>query len=244
MTAAPRPLPPAFYIRGRGDGGWRDWLSLLHPPYTAWNLGNVAIGAALVHPINLGRLGWSLLGFFLGLGVAAHALDEAHGHPLYTGLPDWQLVTVAVVALAGAAADGWFVGGARLLPFIGVGVFLVAAYNLEWFDGMLHNTVGMAAAWGAFPVLTGYFVQRWSLSTASVVVAIGVFGLTCVQRVLSTPARWIRRDTSDVTAVAALPDGTTRALSPADLLRPLERSLRLLSWSMVVLAVGLVLAAR
>ena len=35
---------PAFYaLRG---GGWRDLVTLLHPPYTAWHLSYVALGAA------------------------------------------------------------------------------------------------------------------------------------------------------------------------------------------------------
>ena len=28
-------------------GGWRDYVTLLHPPYTVWHLSYVAIGAAL-----------------------------------------------------------------------------------------------------------------------------------------------------------------------------------------------------
>ena len=58
----------AFYDMGRGTGGFRDWLTLLHPPYTVWHLSYVAIGAALVpHPV-LWRLGGTLLAFFLAVG--------------------------------------------------------------------------------------------------------------------------------------------------------------------------------
>jgi hypothetical protein len=235
---------PAFYAPGAGDGGWRAWLSLLHPPYTAWHLSYVAIGAALAHPIRLDRLGWSLLGFFLAMGVGAHALDEVHGHPLRTGLPDWWLRAVAVAAVTGAVADGWLVGGLHLVPFMVVGVVLVLGYNLEWFGGVLHNTAGFGAAWGAFPLLTGYFVQHWMLSPASWIAALAAFGLSVAQRTLSTPARWIRRSLADVTAVAEHPDGTTQHLSSSELLRPLEVALRVMSWSMVVLAVALVVAAR
>ncbi len=40
---------PAFYA-ARAHG-WGDWWTLLHPPYTAWHLAYVAIGASLaVHP--------------------------------------------------------------------------------------------------------------------------------------------------------------------------------------------------
>ena len=43
---------PAFYARGGGPVG--DWITLLHPPYTAWHLGYVGIGAALVPRLDWG----------------------------------------------------------------------------------------------------------------------------------------------------------------------------------------------
>src|SRR6266498_4786009 len=62
---------PAFYALR--PGGWRDYWTLLHPPYTAWHLSYVAIGAAVAPQISGARLVATLLGFFLGVGVAAHA---------------------------------------------------------------------------------------------------------------------------------------------------------------------------
>ena len=245
MTEAPRAEPqlaPAYYAAGRD--GWRSWWSLLHPPYTAWHLSYVAIGAALARPIALGRLGWSLLAFFLALGVGAHALDEMHGHPLRTGIPDRTLAGTAVVTVAAACGIGWMVGGLRLLPFIAVGALLVFGYNLEWFGGVLHNMAGMAFAWGSFPVLTGYYAQHWTISLGVVGVAAAAFALTAVQRTLSTPARRLRRSVITLQATATLDDGRTVPVVAADLLRPLEQALRALSWGMVALAVGLVLAAR
>lgn len=240
---APEPVArPAFYAVGRGVGGWRDWWSLLHPPYTAWHLSYVAIGAALARPIEFGRLGWSLLGFFLGLGIGAHALDEAHGHPMRTGISDRALGTVAVVSIAGACAIGWMVGGVRLLPFIAVGALLAFGYNLEWFGGALHNAASFAFGWGAFPVLTGFYTQHWSISAGAIAAAAGACALTAAQRVLSTPARLLRRSVRDVRASITLDGGTTTQLAASDLLRPLEHALRALSWGIVALALGLVLA--
>ncbi len=43
--SAPQADRPAFYALT--PGGWRDYWSLLHPPYTLWHLSYVAIGAAL-----------------------------------------------------------------------------------------------------------------------------------------------------------------------------------------------------
>ena len=95
---------PAFYALA--PGGWRDWWTLLHPPYTLWHLSYVAIGAATAAEVDLYRLGMSLLGFFLGVGLAAHALDELRGRPLRTSISDRMLQGLALVSLAGAAAVG------------------------------------------------------------------------------------------------------------------------------------------
>src|SRR5205814_3009442 len=62
---------PAFYALA--PGGWRDYLTLLHPPYTAWHLSYVAIGATLAPHFHADRLGAAAAAFFLGLGVGARA---------------------------------------------------------------------------------------------------------------------------------------------------------------------------
>ena len=76
---------PAFYALARG--GWRDYVTLLHLPYTLWHLSYVAIGAALAPELEADRLLWGLAAFALALGVGAHALDELHGRPLHTAIP-------------------------------------------------------------------------------------------------------------------------------------------------------------
>src|SRR6202034_4939299 len=95
---------PAFYAAR--PGRWRDWWTLLHPPYTAWHLSYVVIGAALAPRVEISRLVASVLAFFLAVGVAAHALDELHGRPLATNIPGAQLVGAVVVGLAGAGTLG------------------------------------------------------------------------------------------------------------------------------------------
>ncbi|HEX7106394.1 MAG TPA: hypothetical protein VF218_10540 [Acidothermaceae bacterium] len=234
---------PAFYAFGNGDGGPGDWVSLLHLPYTAWHLSYVAIGAALAAPMRYDRLGWTLLAFFLGLGVGAHALDEVRGHPLNTGIPDRRLLAVAVAAIGAAAAIGWLVGGLRVAPFIVVGASLAFAYNLEWFGGFAHNAIGFGLAWGAFPTLTGYYAQHWTVSVSAVVASAAAFALTLGQRALSTPARWLRRRVVAVTSIATLADGGEQQLTSSDLVRPLEHALRAITCGVVLVAVALVIAA-
>lgn len=140
---------PAYYAAR--PGGWRDWWTLLHPPYTAWHLSYVVIGACLAPVVSAGRLVATLLAFFGAVGLAAHALDELHGRPLRTRIPGPALVAVATVGLAGAVGLG--IAGAvevgwPLVPFLVIGPVLVIGYNFELFGGAIHNDVGFAASWG------------------------------------------------------------------------------------------------
>ena len=234
---------PAFYAARAG--GWRDWWTILHPPYTAWHLSYVVVGACLAPHTDATRLVATLLAFFFAVGVAAHALDELHGHPLRTQIPDRVLWLAAGAGLAAAVALG-VAGvprvGVGLLAFIVVGPVLVAGYNLELFGGRLHSDFGFAFSWGAFPALTGYFAQAERVDLVAVLVAGGMFGLSYAQRSLSTPARLLRRHVVAVDGSLTLDDGTARALDDRLLLGPLERALRALSWSMVALAVALAVA--
>jgi hypothetical protein len=234
---------PAYYAAARG--GWRDWWTLLHPPYTAWHLSYVVIGACLAPRVDSSRLIATLLAFFLAVGVAAHAVDELHGRPLGTAIPNGVLVAVTAVSLTGAVVLG-VVGvtrvGVVLVPFIVVGPLLVLAYNAELFGGAVHTTVGFAAAWGAFPVLTGYVAQTSDLALAAVLAAAGAFALSCAQRLLSTPARMLRRSTRAVEGSLTLADGTVVPLDERALLRPVEGALRAMSWGLVALASALAVA--
>ena len=239
-TSAPSAARPAFYAAG--PGRWRDWWTLLHPPYTAWHLAYVVIGATLAPHVRLVPLVATLVAFFLAVGLAAHALDEYHGRPLRTQISSPVLLAVAGLALAGAIGLG-VVGTLRvgwvLIPFLLAGPLLVIAYNAELFGGLVHTDAGFAAAWGAFPLLTSYVAQTGTLSAGSVLAAVSAFALSAAQRSLSTPARLVRRQATGVAGSITLADGDSIALDSARLLEPLERALRALSWSIVLLAAAL-----
>ncbi|HKA84310.1 MAG TPA: hypothetical protein VKD21_10630 [Acidimicrobiales bacterium] len=233
---------PAFYAAG---GPLGDWWTILHPPYTAWHLSYVAIGAALAPRLDAERLIATLLAFFLAVGVAAHALDELNGRPLRTSVPSGVLAAVAAIALAGAVAIG-LVGvtrvGVVLVPFVVVGAFLVAAYNLELLDGRFHTDAMFAAAWGSFPVLTAYVAQAERLGTPALLAAAAAYGLSRAQRSLSSSVRFVRRQTNRVDVTLDLRDGGERRAHEEFLLDPPEAALRTLSWALPVLAAALVVA--
>jgi hypothetical protein len=234
---------PAFYALR--PGGWRDVLTLLHPPYTAWHLSYVAIGAAVAPHLYGQRLVWTLVAFLLGVGVAAHALDELHGRPLGTRMADRTLLVLATLSLAGAAAIG--VLGAItislwLLAFVVVGVLLVVAYNLELFGGRMHSDLWFALGWGAFPALTAFWAQTGELRAEALLVAVACLMLSAAQRRLSTPVRELRRRTVSVNGQQHLTSGRTVELDAARIAAPLEGALMACAAGMVLLAVGLVAA--
>jgi hypothetical protein len=242
--AVPRRLErPAFYALR--PGGRRDLITLLHPPYTAWHLSYVALGAAAAPQLHADRLAAALGAFFLGVGVCAHALDELNGRPLGTRLSDRSLVALAVVGLAGAVAIG-IVGAATvsvgLAPFVIAGAFIVAAYNLELLGGRFHTDFWFAASWGAFPGLTGYWINALDLRPQGLLVAAGCFMLSVAQRRLSKPARELRRRTASVSGRQQLTDGTVIELDAARVAAPLDAALGACALAIVLLAVGLVVA--
>jgi hypothetical protein len=237
-------LAPAYYAAK--TGGWRrDVIALLHPPYSAWHLSYVLIGAGLARHVDPVRLLATLVAFFFAVGISAHALDELRGRPLRTGIPSSVLWTAAIAGLVGAVAlgaAGITVVGVGLLPFIAAGVLFVFAYNLELLGGRLHGDFWFALSWGAFPVLTAYFAQTASLSVGAVVAAGAAYALSYGQRALSTPARTLRRKTRSVSGTLTLQDGTQTELDEPALLRPLELALGAFSWGVVLLGLGLVAA--
>src|SRR5256886_9573677 len=239
-----RELAPAYYA-AHASGWRRDIWALLHPPYTAWHLSYVLIGAGLASRVDLTRLAATLVAFFLAVGVSAHALDELRGRPLKTDLPASGLWAAAVVGLSGAVmlgVAGVVVEGGGLVPFIAAGVLFVFAYNLELLGGRLHGDFWFALSWGAFPVLTAYFAQTGRLSAGAVLAAGAAYGLSYGQRALSTPARLVRRRASSVSGTIAFPDGSHVDVDEDTLLRPLELGLRSFSWGVLLLGLSLVAA--
>jgi hypothetical protein len=235
---------PAFYALP--SGGWRDYVTLLHPPYTLWHLSYVVIGACTVPDVNLGYLAWSVLAFFGAVGLGAHALDELNGRPLGTTIPSPVLVGIAFVGLSGAVVLGIYgvvLVSSWMLAFIFVGAFIALAYNLEWFHGAFHSDLWFALGWGAFPALTGAFAQTGRLSWAGLLAAAACATLSAAQRVLSTPVRRLRRNAVVIEGRAVYDDGTDERLDNAWLRGTPERALRLLSLAVPLLAAAMLASA-
>jgi heme O synthase-like polyprenyltransferase len=244
------PARPAWYALARG--GWRDYVTLLHPPYTAWHLSYVVIGGCLAPPaawerlepvVAWGRLAAAVAAFALAVGIGAHALDELQGRPLRTRIPDQVLVALAAVSITGACVIG-VVGAAAfrawLVVLIPIGLFLVLAYNLELAGGRFHSDVWFGLAWGGFPVLCGYAAVAGEIGGVTVVAAVFAVLLSLAQRVLSNQVRYLRRRVLAVRGELQLADASTQPLDASRLIAPAETALRLLSLATVTLAATLV----
>lgn len=248
MTTAPRErgltARPAFYALR--PGGWRDLITLLHPPYTAWHLSYVCLGTVAAPGVIHGNRLWAALGaFFLAVGVGAHALDELGDRPLRTSLRRGVLIALGIAGVLGGVAigiAGILVVSPLLAPLVAGGALIAPLYNLELAGGRFHNEFWFALAWGAFPAFTGYFVQALAVRPAGVAVAAACFLLSLAQRRLSTPVRELRRRTLEVTGEQRLADGRVVPLDSARVAAPLEGALSATWLALVLLAIGLLVA--
>lgn len=241
MAAERRPRP-AFYALA--PGGLRDVVNVLHPPYTLWHVANVALGAAVAAHVYPVRVAAAIGAFFLAVGIGAHCLDELNGRPLGTRLSTRTLVAMAIGGLGGALAIGVvgvFVVSPTLIPLILFGGFIAPAYNLELFGGRFHTDFWLAASWGGFSALTGWWVNALGVHSvregvAAAAVVLACYTLTRVQRQLSTPVRELRRRTVSVEGEQRLADGSVRRLDRESMTAPLDGALRGLSIAVPLLA--------
>jgi heme O synthase-like polyprenyltransferase len=232
---------PAWYALERG--GWRDYVTLLHLPYTAWHLSYVVIGGCLAPVVAWDRLGAAVVAFALAVGIGAHALDELNGRPLRTKIPDRGLVALAGVSIAAACAIG--VAGALifrawLVLLVALGLFLVLAYNLELARGRFHSDIWFGLAWGGFPVLNGYAAVAGDIRSTAVLAAAFAVMLSLAQRALSTHVRYVRRRVVAVHGEFELADASPEPLRTGSLTAPADTALSLLSLATVMLAATLV----
>jgi hypothetical protein len=231
---------PAFYALA--PGGWRDYLTLLHPPYTLWHLSYVAIGAALAPDLEAERLVVALAAFFLAVGIGAHALDELNGHPLQTQISDRTLAVLAAVSIGGAMGIGVYASVAYtwwLVPLVVAGGFIVFAYNLELFGGAFHSDLWFALAWGAFPLLAAYLAAAERLTLYALIAAVFAGFLSLAQRQLSTQVRTVRRRVAAVSGTLELAGGKSEPVTAETLTRAPEAALRAMTAAVVSLAVAL-----
>jgi hypothetical protein len=138
-----------------------------------------------------------------------------------------MIVSVVIAGIGAFEVSPWVIAWAA------TGVLLAVGYALEW--PIVHTDTGFGLAWGAFPVVVGYWAQTEDISLALVIVAGAAALLSLGQRALSTPARFVRRRTDE----SVVDFDGDRRWDRIELLATWEKPLRLLTWTIVTLAVGL-----
>jgi demethylmenaquinone methyltransferase / 2-methoxy-6-polyprenyl-1,4-benzoquinol methylase len=239
-SVASAPTGAAFYALT--PGSWRDYWTLLHPPYTLWHLSYVVLGAALAPMPDPRIVAGALLAFFLAVGLAAHSFDELQGRPLGTRIPSPVLIALGSLGLIGAVAIGVIAAaqlGTWFLVVVAVGAALVTSYGLE--VPIVHSDIGFALAWGGFPVVASALANGAPLLPTATA-AIGASLLSLAQRRLSTSVRRIRRRAETVTGSVRYRDGTAETIDAARLISAPESALRLLWLAIAAISIGTLLA--
>lgn len=224
-----------WFVPKFGPPRFRSFIGLLFLPYTAMVLSYAVIGSVVAEtPVGTRILAIVII-YFLGLGVAAHALDALGSKvakPWGTAFSRRQLWYLAALSLAAAYTIAAYYM-IRYVPWLWVVAvlegFFVFAYNLEWFGGKFHSDGWFAFSWGFLPVLAGHIIQTNKISLASVVLACAMALFSLIEIKASRPYKDLKKN--------------RHALTDADrqLMQRYEVMLKSVSLGIIFLAVGLLI---
>lgn len=231
-----------WFVPQWGPLKFRIFVGLLFLPYTGMVLSFTVIGAMLAETIYWDRVLALALIYFLGLGLAAHALDALGSK----GVKPWgkhfsrsQLWAIAGSSLVMAYAIAIYYM-VRFVPYLWVFAilegFFVFAYNLEWFEGKFHTTGWFAFSWGLLPVLAGFVMQTNQLSAAVVIMALAAALLSRVEINASRPYKELKRNSSQ----AGDPVSGISPEQTAEAMARYEAILKSISLGVILLGLGLV----
>ena len=243
MGETPLDPPPdqraAFYAAR--PGGWRDWWTLLHPPYTAWHLAYVVIGACLAPVVNATRLIGTLMAFFFAVGLAAtrsmsctgdrYAPGSRRAHSSSSLVSDLPARSPSESSGSRRSAGPWS-------PSSSSGRYSSSPTTSRCLAESSTTMSGSPRVGAPFQYLPPTS-PRPEHRPSPLIAAVGAAALSAAQRALSRPARLLRRKSADVTGTIALADGGTIPVDRSVLLAPLEQALRAMSWALVMLATAL-----
>ncbi|MBI3609929.1 MAG: hypothetical protein HY204_04395 [Nitrospirae bacterium] len=189
-----------WFVPRWGPSKFRIFVGLLFLPYTGMVLSFTVIGSMLADTIYWDRVAAAVVIYFLGLGIAAHALDALGSKktkPWGEHFTRTQLWIMAVSALGAAYAITIYYIITRGLSFFWIIAilegFFVFAYNLEWFGGKFHSDGWFSFSWGILPVMAGYMMQTNRISLASAIVAVAMGFLSYVEISASRPYKDLKR---------------------------------------------------
>lgn len=224
-----------WFVPAWGPLKLRTFVGLLFLPYTGMVLSFAVIGSLLAERIIYERVLAIVLIYFLGLGVAAHALDALGSKgvkpwgAVFSKPQLWVMALLALVLAYGIALYYMIRHVPLLWIFAILEGFFVFAYNLEWFAGMFHTDRWFAFSWGALPVLAGYVMQTNGISLPALMLAVAMGLFSLVEIKASRPYKELKRRRPD-------PGGEEQAL-----LQRYESLLKCISLGVILLGGGLLL---
>ncbi len=224
-----------WFVPKFGPPRFRTFIGLLFLPYTGMVLSFSVIGSLLAERISYERVLAIVIIYFLGLGIAAHALDALGSKgikPWGTVFTKTQLWVVTLVSLSFAygLAAYYMIQYVPVLFVVAIlEGFFVFAYNLEWFGGRFHTDRWFAFSWGALPVLAGYIMQTNSISLPALSLALSMALFSSIEIMASRPYKELKRRWPDLT-------GEERAL-----LQRYEALLKCISLGVMLLGGGLLI---
>lgn len=158
------------------------------------------IGSMLAEHIYWERVAAIVLIYFLGLGIAAHALDAigstGQQKPWGQHFSKRMLWALAIGSLIPAYSIGFyyiFTVTPFLLVLAILEGFFLFAYNLELFKGRFHTDAWFAFSWGVLPTLSGYVIQTNAVSLPLLILAGAMGLLSYVEINASRPYKAIKR---------------------------------------------------
>jgi hypothetical protein len=174
-------------------------MGLLFLPYTGMVLSFSVIGAMLAGFVYWDRVVATVIIYFLGLGIGAHALDAVGSK----GRKPWGRVfserglwvaALSSIAAAYLIAIYYMIFFVPLLWVVALlEGFFVFAYNLEWFGGKFHKDLWFAFSWGFLPALAGYIMQTNEVTPGVLAIAVAMGFFSLVEIKASRPYKELKR---------------------------------------------------
>ena len=188
-----------WFVPKFGPLRFRTFVGLLFLPYTGMVLSFSVIGSLLAASVSYDRLLAIVIIYFLGLGIAAHALDALGSKgvkpwgTVFTNTQLWFVALLSLLLAYGIAAYYMILFVPLLFVVAIMEGFFVFAYNLEWFGGRFHTDQWFAFSWGGLPVLAGYIMQTNSISLSALILSLSMALFSSIEIKASRPYKELKR---------------------------------------------------
>ena len=224
-----------WFVPKVGPQKFRSFIGLLFLPYTAMVLAFAVIGSMVAATIFWDRVLAIVIIYFLGLGIAAHALDALGSKQtkpwgnVFTKRQLWVLAAASLV-LAYLIAIYYMIRHVPWLATVAVlEGFFVFSYNLEWFGKRFHTDGWFAIAWGFLPVVAGYIIQTDTISAPALVLAASMALFSMVEIKASRPYKDLKRQRQSLKEAEQL------------LVQRYEAILKSISLAVILLGIGMLI---